>query len=100
LAPGSNEWKEWKAKMAAKKINAKTNAPSAEKSEQQTVTDATFPHAVESPYLAGWEHALTAKYGVRGKTWTSAKSEPQWTVRFRQSEAAEWFKSTWTAEAR
>ena len=86
--------------MAAKK---KATAASAEQSEQRAVEDATsatFPHAVESPYRAGWEHALTAKYGLRGKTWTSTKSEPQWTVRFRQSEAAAWFKSTWTAEAR
>jgi hypothetical protein len=85
--------------MAAKKINAKKNALAGEQSEQQAVEGVTFPHAVESPYLPGWEHALTAKYGVRGKTWTSAKSEPQWTVRFRQSEAAAWFKSTWTAES-
>jgi len=86
--------------MAAKKTSAKTNALSVDQSERQTVDEATFPHAVESPYRAGWEHALTAKYGVRGKTWTSAKSEPQWTVRFRNSEAAEWFKNTWAAEPR
>ena len=94
MVPESNERKEWKAKMATKK----TKVMSVEQPEQHTAENATFPHAVESPYLAGWEHALTAKYGVRGKTWTSTKSEPQWTVRFRQGEAAAWFKNTWTAE--
>lgn len=83
--------------MAARKTNA---VPVGQPSEQPVAEDATFPHAVESPYRAGWEHALTAKCGARGKTWTSTKSEPQWTVRFRDSEAAAWFKSTWTAEAR
>jgi hypothetical protein len=37
---------------------------------------------------------------VRGKTWTSTKSEPQWTVRFKDGTAAVWFKNTWTAAAR
>ncbi|HEY1504247.1 MAG TPA: hypothetical protein VGF92_08095 [Stellaceae bacterium] len=83
--------------MAAKKANT---TPVGQPSEQQQATEhANFPHAVESPYRAGWEHALTEKCGVRGKTWTSTKSMPQWTVRFRNSEAAAWFKKTWTAEA-
>lgn len=83
--------------MAAKKTNT---TPVAQVSEQQATENTTFPHAVESPYLAGWEHALTAKCGARGKSWTSTKSEPQWTVRFRDSAAATWFKQTWTAEPR
>lgn len=83
--------------MAAKKTKV-TVTPNREQPAQQTAADANFPHAVESPYLAGWEHALTAKYGARGKTWTSTRSEPQWTVRFRDGAAAAWFKNTWTAE--
>ncbi len=88
--------------MAAKKTAVKKTsaAPDAQLSEkQQAAEDAAFPYAVASPYLAGWEHVLTKKYGVRGKTWTSTKSEPQWTVRFKDGEAAAWFKSAWTAEA-
>jgi hypothetical protein len=77
--------------------NKKAQATPVVRSEQQEAEDETFPHAVESPYRAGWEHALTKKYGTRGKTWTSTKSEPQWTVRFRDDEAAAWFKDTWTA---
>lgn len=74
--------------------------PVGQRSEQQQIAeDLTFPHAVESPYIAGWEHGLTEKYGMRGKKWTSTRSEPQWTVRFRDDEAAAWFKDTWT-EAR
>lgn len=83
--------------MAAKKTKA---TPIKLPSEQQTAVDLTFPHAVEAPYLSGWEHALTEKYGVRGKRWTSTKSEPQWTVRFKEGEAATWFRSTWTRGAR
>ena len=83
--------------MVAKKAQA---VPVAESSEQQAAEDVAFPHAVESPYKAGWEHGLTQKYGGRGKAWTSTKSEPQWTVRFRDSEAATWFRSTWMAGAR
>lgn len=81
--------------MASKKANLALVRPAP---EQEAITDAAFPHAVESPYLAGWEHGLTAKCGARGNTWTSTKSEPQWTVRFRDGEAAVWFKKTWTAE--
>ncbi|HEY1735138.1 MAG TPA: hypothetical protein VGG12_00685 [Methylovirgula sp.] len=81
--------------MATKKTSA---APIKSASDQEAIADAAFPHAVESPYLSGWEHALTAKCGVRGKTWTSTKSEPQWTVRFRDGANAEWFKKIWTAE--
>lgn len=82
--------------MAAKKINTTSDAPS----EHQTVEEEPFPHAVEPPYRGGWEHALTKKYGNRGKAWTSTESEPQWTVRFRDNEAAKWFKNNWTAGAR
>ena len=81
--------------MAARKTKA---TPSAQ-SEPQAVEDSAFPYAVESPYRAGWEHDLTKKYGARGKTWTTTKSEPQWTARFRDSAAAAWFKTTWAAEA-
>jgi hypothetical protein len=81
--------------MAARK---KATTPIVQQSDQQAAHDAAFPYAVESPYLAGWEHGLTEKCGVRGKTWTSTKSEPQWTVRFKVGETAEWFKKTWTAE--
>jgi len=81
--------------MAAKKTNS---LPIGQQSDQQATEDTTFPYAVESPYLAGWEHGLTENCGARGKTWTSTKSEPQWTVRFRDGEAAVWFKKTWTAE--
>jgi len=78
--------------MAAKKTQT---APGAQL-EQEAADDPTFPHAVQSPYRAGWEHALTQKYGRRGKAWTSTKSEPQWTVRFRDGESAAWFKLTWS----
>jgi hypothetical protein len=81
--------------MKAKKAQATAVA----QPEQQAAKDEAFPHAVESPYRAGWEHALTQKYGLRGKTWTSTKSEPQWTVRFKDSGAAAWFKEAWTAPA-
>jgi hypothetical protein len=74
----------------------KTQATPVAQSEQQAPEDAAFPHAVQSPYRAGWEHALTKKYGTRGKAWTSRKGEPQWTVHFRNSEAATWFKDAWT----
>jgi hypothetical protein len=77
--------------MAAKKAQATPIA----RSEQQAAENETFPYAVEAPYRAGWEHALTRKCGRRGKNWTSTKSEPQWTVRFRESEAAVWFRNTW-----
>jgi hypothetical protein len=80
--------------MTAKKPQA---APVA-RSEKQAAEDETFPHAVESPYRAGWEHGLTEKYGRRGKKWTSTKSEPQWTVRFKDDDAALWFKSAWTLQ--
>jgi hypothetical protein len=80
--------------MAAKK---KTQATTVPRSEQQAAEDEAFPFSVESPYRAGWEHGLTEKYGRRGKNWTSTKSEPQWTVRFKESEAAAWFKAAWTA---
>lgn len=79
-----------------KKIEA---MPIGQQSEQQTAEELTFPHAVKSPYVAGWEHGLTEKYGTRGKKWTSTRSVPQWTVRFKDGDAAAWFKSTWT-EAR
>jgi hypothetical protein len=82
--------------MATKK---KISVAVVSQSDNQAATHATYPHAVESPYRAGWEHALTAKCGLRGKTWTSTKSEPQWTIRFKDGEAAAWFKKTWTAEA-
>jgi hypothetical protein len=59
--------------------------------------EASFPHAVAPPYGAGWEQALTTKYGIRGKKWTSTKSDPQWTVHFKDSEAAAWFKENWGA---
>jgi hypothetical protein len=58
--------------------------------------DANFPHAVLPPYGVGWEHALTKKHGQRGKKWTSTPSKPQWTVRFKEAEAAAWFKEAWT----
>jgi hypothetical protein len=74
----------------------KTQATSVARPEQPIVEDETFPYAAESPYRAGWEHGLTEKYGRRGKKWTSTKSEPQWTVRFKEGEAAEWFKAAWT----
>ncbi len=79
--------------MAAKKTQA---VPPAQL-EQQATQDPAFQHAVESPYRAGWEHALTKKYGRRGKAWTSTKSQPQWTVHFKDGEAAAWFKGAWTA---
>jgi hypothetical protein len=78
--------------MAAKK----TQTTLVVQSEQQVTDDAAFPHEVQSPYRAGWEHALTAKHGRRGKAWTSTKSMPQWTIRFRDSDAAAWFKDNWT----
>ena len=81
--------------MATKRTQA---APSAQP-EPDEVDVQTFPHAVQSPYRAGWEHALTQKCGRRGKTWTSTKSEPQWTVRFTDSESAAWFKLTWANPA-
>jgi len=81
--------------MAAKE----TQAASGAQSEPHAADVQTFPHAVQSPYRAGWEHALTQKCGRRGKTWTSTKSEPQWTVRFRDSEPAAWFKLTWADPA-
>jgi hypothetical protein len=81
--------------MATKKMQANPVEPA-----QQTAEGASFPYPVEPPFRAGWEHAVTKKYGTRGKAWTSTKSEPQWTVRFRDSEAAAWFKSTWAAGAR
>jgi hypothetical protein len=80
--------------MAAKKAQAASVA----ESEQQPPESGNFPHTVEPPYRAGWEHALTKKYGTRGKAWTSTKSEPQWTIRFRDSEAAAWFKEAWSAQ--
>ena len=58
--------------------------------------NAGFPHAVAPPYANGWQQALTDKYGPRGENWTSAKSEPQWTVSFREAEAAAWFKQNWS----
>ena len=79
--------------MAAKK----TQAILVGQTEQQAAGYMAFSHAVESPYRAGWEHALTAKYGRRGKAWTSTKSAPQWTVHFRNGDAAAWFRNTWTA---
>jgi hypothetical protein len=80
--------------MAAKKTQATPVAlPEPPASEH-----ADFPHSVVPPYRAGWEHALTEKYGRRGKAWTSTKSEPQWTIRFRDSIAAAWFKEAWTAQ--
>lgn len=79
--------------MAAKK----TQAARAEPAQPAEDHNKTFPHAVESPYLAGWEHALTKQYGARGNRWTSTKGEPQWTVRFKDDNAAAWFKSTWSA---
>ena len=78
--------------MAARKTQV---ASVGETSERQEAEIASYPHAVESPYRAGWEHALTAKFGIRGKQWTSTKSEPQWTVRFKNGEAASWFKDNW-----
>jgi hypothetical protein len=77
-------------------VAKKTQATPVARPAQQAADFETFPHAVESPYRAGWEHGLTEKYGRRGKKWTSTKSEPQWTVRFRESEAAAWFKGAWT----
>jgi len=56
-----------------------------------------FPHSVAPPYTPGWEQALTSKYGSRGKKWTSTKSNPQWTVHFKDAEAAAWFKQNWSA---
>lgn len=53
--------------MAAKK----TQATLVVQSEQQAPEDAAFPHAVQSPYRAGWEHTLTEKYGRRGKAWSA-----------------------------
>jgi hypothetical protein len=81
--------------MATKKAQATVVA----RSQQQVSENESFPHGVESPYRTGWEHALTKKYGTRGKTWTSTKSEPRWTVRFRDPEAAAWFKDAWTVVA-
>ena len=80
--------------MAAKKTQA---APGAQ-SEQNAAQDPSFLHAVEPPFRAGWEHAVTKKYGTRGKAWTSTKSEPQWTLHFKDSGAAAWFKEAWTAQ--
>jgi hypothetical protein len=82
--------------MAAKKKSA---APVELPEEKPAADDPAFPYAVASPYLAGWSDALTKKYGTRGKAWTSTKSEPQWTVRFKDSEAAAWFKDSWVAGA-
>lgn len=65
---------------------------------EKTAAEQGFPHAVEPAYRAGWEHALTKKYGTRGKVWTSTKSQPQWTIHFRDGEAAAWFKKAWTAQ--
>ena len=77
----------------------KTQAVSGVQSEPETADSLTFPHAVPSPYRAEWEHALTQKCGVRGKAWTSTKSEPQWTIRFRDTDSAAWFKPTWADPA-
>ncbi len=77
--------------MAAKKVQAKPVAPT----EPEGSKAESFPHAVDPPYRTGWEHALTKKYGTRGKSWTSTKSEPQWTLHFIDSEAAAWFENTW-----
>jgi hypothetical protein len=82
--------------MAAKKAQAKPVASS----EPEASKDERFPHAVEPPFRAGWEHALTKKHGTRGKAWTSTKSEPQWIVHFADSEAAAWFENAWAAGER
>jgi hypothetical protein len=50
---------EGNAIMAAKK----TQAVLVRQSEHQAIEDAAFPHAVQSPYRAGWEHARSEKYG-------------------------------------
>lgn len=81
--------------MATKKTSAAPTRPQPD----PEIADPAYPHAVEAPYRAGWEHALTAKYGTRGKSWTSTKSEPQWTIRFKEGDAAAWFKKTWATAA-
>jgi hypothetical protein len=74
---------------------AKKKEPTfAAQSEQRIAEDGSFPHSVEPPVRARWERALTEKYGKRGKAWTTTKSEPQWMVRFRDGDAAVWFKKT------
>lgn len=78
--------------MAAKKAQTAWVEPA-----EKTGAEQGFQHAIEPPYRAGWEHALTKKYGTRGKAWTSTKSQPQWTIHFRDKEAAAWFKEAWTA---
>lgn len=78
--------------MAPKKAQAAWVGP-----PEKTGAEQGFPHPVEPPYRASWEHALTEKYGTRGKKWTSTKSDPQWTIHFREADAAAWFKQNWGA---
>jgi hypothetical protein len=75
----------------------KTPAPTVAEPQQQVSDQGGFPHPIAPPFRAGWEHALTKKYGPRGKAWTSTKSEPQWTLHFQDHDAATWFRDTWTS---
>lgn len=58
--------------------------------------DEKYPYAVSPPYGYGWQHDLTKRQGPRGGAWTTTRSEPQWTARFKKEETADWFKARWS----
>lgn len=59
------------------------------------IADEKYPYPVAPPYGVGWQDDLTKRQGPRGGAWTTTRSEPQWTARFKKAETAAWFKERW-----